>query len=140
MSGILNVYVNRASADIGGTTILRGKITIPNEIVVETMSLKMYRYEFDTDAHAQTCNTLSFQTSWTRVGSINTGVDTTLTDATFAFEGLIIPLSSLLADTGYPQITFDVGRVITRTFDYSVTGFDLTGFTNLLLVFEYKLK
>ena len=130
MSGVLTVYCSAAT----------GKITIPNPISVEKLTLKMYRYEYDTDAHAQAASMLTFTAPWTRVGSIAVGVDKVSTDATFQYDGLTIPVGNTLSNVGYTELSFDVGRVIERTFDYAITGFDLTGFANLLLVFEYKLK
>lgn len=137
MSGVLTLYMSATS----------GNITIPDQIAVESLTLKAYRWEYTSDANARTSNILTVSTPWTRVGSVNSGIDLGVdsagaanTDCTHVFNGLAIPIGHDHIGVVTTNMTFDIGRVIERTFPYSITGFTLTGFSNLTLIFEYRLK
>jgi len=116
------------------TTALNGTMTINDNIKTEKMTLKQYRIEFASDAEAKAAVALSFSTKWLNSGRLVAGSNGA---NLFDQKSIYLPVNDLEVTLCNPDYTFNVSDLISSTFSYNITGIATTGFTSLMMVFEY---
>jgi hypothetical protein len=117
-----------------------GSVTLPQPIPAQKITLKLYRIQFDTVAHSRENVAVMFSADWTRTSSLFNGQTEGVT--AWNLGGLAIPVHDEVVSYNECDISFDLAKDIPQRFRYELTGVGnnggLTGFTNILLVFEYQ--
>lgn len=110
----------------------------------QTLTLRAYRIEFDTAAHALACKFLRFSTYWLGGNATQSGIDYGPTaDATYTFyntKGVTVNIADqVVTDHADSQTNYDMSTDAPLSFDYSIYGIATTGFVELTLTFEYDI-
>lgn len=117
-----------------------GIVILPQPIPAQKITLKSYRIQFDTVAHARENAAVMFNSDWTRNSSLFNGQTEGVT--AWNLNGLPVIVHDEVVSYNECDISFDLGQDIPKRFNYFLTGVGnvggLNGFVNIMMIFEYQ--
>src|ERR1035438_4926204 len=106
----------------------------------QTLTLKSFRAEFDTAAHALACKFIKLNCDWLGGNACLSGLCTGDTYNFYNTKGPVFELDDQIVTRGQNmELEVDMSGDCNQNFDYTLYGIDLTGFTELTLQFEFDI-
>jgi len=115
-----------------------GFVNINSYIQKQTLFLVGYRVEFDTSAHSLACRNLQFSIDSFSGNKILTGTTNDSIYPNMDISSIFIPLDNNIVTNVQCNYTIDLVSDLRQAFNYKITGIDMTGFSNLTLIFQYN--